>query len=697
MIRLLQKYTDAFYCSPYRTRYLGILILICLIAGLPALQMKVDNRLSDWFPDDAHELQVRQNFIEAFGSDEWIFLYLRFPGDTGEQRRIEIKDSVTGELERIEEINGAFSRREITRFKRGLPQYERDYADELERRLFGEQNPGGEFIIMQVDVDDHRDVVEPSVVDSVQGRLSVLPDGVDHHLTGSSVIYSELDRLSSREAGLLLSIAFLVITIALRIRTGDRHSTLKMMGLALLALWPALAWFGLLDHPVNMVTMVVPVLLMVLLVTFVLHLSDRHTELQNHLRIKITPVMLAAVTTAIGFGSLIFSEFQIIRSFGLLTSLGLLTGLVVILLIGLPTITSGRHFEVNQQSLFSRMLQGWYQNLTRIKAAFVCVFALGIIIAGVLMFPRIPVDTNTIRFLSEGNPVREDVRLIENDFGWFNPVDIMVKRSDEEPLQKEDWESIAVINERLTGLEFTEGVISYDMMLPLELELAGVVSDLYLNEDGSATRLMMRIPMESAGQMQEYLDVIMAETNRVAANNGLEAEPAGYLPIYLYQMNHIVSGMLENLAIALALIIGIIMVAMRSVKPGLLALFPNLFPLLLIALIMAVAGIPLDISTSVIACVVIGIVVDDSIHVLWYYKRYGAIPGKRFSEFSGSLVRLLRPITTSTIIFTLGFLVLTFSNVGSIVNMGLLGALGMLAAWTADLVLFPALIKLANG
>lgn len=696
MINLLQRYVDYLSESPYRKWYLGSLLVLIILGGLPALHMQVDNRLSDWFPDDAQEMEVRQQFIEAFGSDEWIFLYLDFPEDTDEQSRIDTQDELTEKLESIERLAAVFSRRDITRFKQGLPDYEREYADELERRLFDGQQSDGEMVILQVDIEDHQDVVNPELVDMVRSALTSLPDDVEYHLTGSSVIYSELDRLSSRDAGLLLSLALFVVALILWIRTGRLQPTLMMLGVSVLALWPALAWFGWLDQPVNMVTMIVPVLLMVLIVIFVLHLSDRHLELSDHLKLKILPVILAAITTAIGFASLTGSEFKIVRSFGMLTSLGLLTGLAVVLLIGMPLLMKGQQPYSDQKSVFNRFLKTWYDKLTRFRAMAISLFSIGVMIAGALLFTEIPVDTNTVRFLKSDNPVREDVRVIEEQFGWFNPVDIMIRRTDGEQLQSEDWESITMMNDRLAGLEFTEGVVSYDMMLPLELELAGEVSDQYLNDDGSATRLVMRIPMESAAQMEEYLDVIMAEVDAIAETSGLQAEPAGYLPIYLYQMNHIVSGMLQNLGIALALIIAIIIVAMRSLKLGLLAFFPNLFPLLLIALIMALTGIPLDISTSVIACVVIGIVVDDSIHVLWYYKRYGEEAGKRFSEFSGSLVRLLRPITTSTLIFTVGFLVLTFSSVGSIVNMGILCALGMLSAWIADLLLFPALIKLVN-
>ena len=198
--------------------------------------------------------------------------------------------------------------------------------------------------------------------------------------------------------------------------------------------------------------------------------------------------------------------------------------------------------------------------------------------------------------------------------------------------------------------------------------------------------------MGSVNSMKTNLENVKDEINRVSYGSNLEIRPVGYLPIYLEHVDSIVSGMLKSLALAILCITVCMIIMVRDVKLGLLALIPNTFPLACVIILMIVIGIPIDISTSIIGSIIIGLVVDDTLHIIWSFKNQRRL-GSGSVDLSKVMNKLIRPSTTTSLIFGFGFIVLAFSEVGSIRNFGLLVSSAILFAWIGDFIIYPAVLR----
>ena len=158
------------------------------------------------------------------------------------------------------------------------------------------------------------------------------------------------------------------------------------------------------------------------------------------------------------------------------------------------------------------------------------------------------------------------------------------------------------------------------------------------------------------------------------------------------ESNHLVASQVKSFAIALILILLAIGVVFRSIKFVGLAIIPNVIPLLMTASIMGFFAIDLSTGTAMIASVVIGIAVDDTIHYLSAFQK----------SFKGDCDQAIRnttrstgyALTSTTLALSLGFWVAMFGSFQPTVYFALLSGLTMWFALACDLLVLPACLKL---
>jgi hypothetical protein len=146
-----------------------------------------------------------------------------------------------------------------------------------------------------------------------------------------------------------------------------------------------------------------------------------------------------------------------------------------------------------------------------------------------------------------------------------------------------------------------------------------------------------------------------------------------------------------SISAAFVLIYLVLAAMFTSFRVALLALFPNALPIAVYFGALGLSGITLNPSTSLVGSLALGIAVDDTIH---YFARFNAEAKRAADERHGvqaALRALIRPVTFTTVGLVLGFGVLTFSELGSQVQFGLLSAFTIAVAWLVDVTLSPAL------
>ncbi len=145
----------------------------------------------------------------------------------------------------------------------------------------------------------------------------------------------------------------------------------------------------------------------------------------------------------------------------------------------------------------------------------------------------------------------------------------------------------------------------------------------------------------------------------------------------------------------------------RSFKMGIVAMIPNLLPLLFIIGVMGAADIPFNIGTSIVICLAIGIAVDDTIHFLvrflYELRRTNhylirSITGARITggqkyAVAATMCYVRRPIVLTSVAIFFGFAMLGLSQFVPVMLFGILTAVTMVFCLLCDLILLPAMLR----
>jgi predicted RND superfamily exporter protein len=207
--------------------------------------------------------------------------------------------------------------------------------------------------------------------------------------------------------------------------------------------------------------------------------------------------------------------------------------------------------------------------------------------------------------------------------------------------------------------------------------------------------LRLRCLKKDSGSTLFSNDIDWIEAELAALPKPLTGQLTGASKLAVRAVNSIVSDMMSSLVLAFALISLIFMVVLRSWRAGLLAMLPNILPLLVTMAVMAATGLSLRIATVIIFAMCMGVVVDDTIHFLMRFRqerRRADLP----DAIDATIANAGRPVVFTTMMLAFGFSLLITSEFNGLRDFGRLSALTISLALIADLLLLPALLIETN-
>ena len=151
-----------------------------------------------------------------------------------------------------------------------------------------------------------------------------------------------------------------------------------------------------------------------------------------------------------------------------------------------------------------------------------------------------------------------------------------------------------------------------------------------------------------------------------------------------------------TVGLAAGTIFVLLAIGLRSVRLGLVAMIPNVVPVVIFFGVLGMGVAPLSLPTSLIGCMAMGIAIDDTVHYLVRYRaerRVGRDARQavlRASRFVG------RPIAITSAVLSFGFLMVTLSEFATLQEFGLLSAATMGICLVTDLILLPAILVRAQ-
>jgi predicted RND superfamily exporter protein len=205
----------------------------------------------------------------------------------------------------------------------------------------------------------------------------------------------------------------------------------------------------------------------------------------------------------------------------------------------------------------------------------------------------------------------------------------------------------------------------------------------------------LRLSLPGEKLPQDELRALVARVERDvhgALPPGFSAIVTGPLAVVSRMLDEIQDTQLSSFGSALVLVFVLAALCLRSVPLALLALVPTTLPVLLTLGAMGALGVPLDIGTAMVAAVVLGLGVDEALHLLAGYRRQRELGLGREAAIDAALREVGPALLTSAAALGAGFLVLVFVPWKSLASFGAVSALAIVASLLADLLLLPALL-----
>ncbi|MCW8137997.1 MAG: MMPL family transporter, partial [Planctomycetota bacterium] len=207
-------------------------------------------------------------------------------------------------------------------------------------------------------------------------------------------------------------------------------------------------------------------------------------------------------------------------------------------------------------------------------------------------------------------------------------------------------------------------------------------------------RITLRGESLGAADGAALLERIRADGRELVEPVGARLEPAGYGPLYLALIDHLISGQLWSLLTTSLVIVVVLAVLFRSVRYALLSLPANVVPVLATLGFMGWTGIALDGATVLIASIALGVAVDDTIHFVFRLRELAESGKDDPAALEETMRTTGRAILASSLVIALGFAVVSLASLKSVALFGVLTAVTMISALLGELVITPAVVLL---
>lgn len=417
--------------------------------------------------------------------------------------------------------------------------------------------------------------------------------------------------------------------------------------------------------PMNAVLIVLPPLIFVLTVSAGIHLSNYYLDAAADfpdlsraeaarlaMKAGVPPCCLATGTTVVGLSSLMLVRLEPVRIFGGVASLGVTVTLLMLFLLlpGAMVLTRSRRKQNTSGNAKRGGMASWLRLWMRRRLARpwpVILGFLGVSIVLSLGLTRLESTVNVPRMFLPDSDIRTQYEWFENHVAPTVTGELLLTfptmTEDDDPLHR--LSVVAKSHSKLLELEQVDGVLSAMTFVPgisRKRTLAAtaqrsVVRKLVRDPDSSLGqlgfiardgdreiwRISIRMPQQAEEGSSDALENIRNAIHEVIAASKVPVQVSltGGVVIVQKSQEILLRDLFRSFMTAFAVIAIVMVLMLRSIVGGLIAMAPNLFPTVALFGFMGLLAIPLDIGSVMSASVALGIAVDDTVHLL---SRFGS-------------------------------------------------------------------------
>lgn len=571
----------------------------------------------------------------------------------------------------------------------------------------------------------------------LDGRIAAIlkaesAPGRTFHVAGRAHAKTHVFHVMIRDLAVLIPAAILAMALTAWLTFGTRRGVILPLGTALGAnLW-TFAALAVMDRPLTILTTLLGPTLVSLGCVYGVHVYARWEEdvarerdprraaasAARHLR---APGFVASITTMIGFAALLISNVPAVQELGALSVFGT-AAITLIALAGLPAALAllpaprpVRGWNERLDAFLDGRLAALTGAAVRHRRAVIAASALAGLVA-VVLIPHIVIDTDYLSFFDRNDPVRRDFEEVNHDLSGAVPIYISLEGAPgafRDPALLHRLQALQTRVDRIPGVSRTLSFLETLRALNRAVERGDPAEERIPDSRAGVSELLFMIPK---GELGRFTNVDNSRANlvvrtgevgsaqvRVLAARLEKALADAHLPVAGVVTGNailmsrsddaIAEGQPRSVGVAALAIFLLIALVLRSWRLGIVAMLPNLLPVLIFFGLLGAGVATLSLPTSLIGCIALGIAVDDTAHFLFRYRHersLGLSPPDAVRETGR---RVGRPIALTSVMLCTGFGMIALSGFATLREFGLLSAGTMLICVVADLVLLPALLS----
>jgi hypothetical protein len=471
----------------------------------------------------------------------------------------------------------------------------------------------------------------------------------------------------------------------------------------------------------------------------------------------VRPCLYTALTTIMGFGSLVVSDIKPVIDFGWMMSAGLAVTFATSFLL-FPTLLLVMGKIVTKPTVDSDrfLLPAYLARLTEFQGNKILVLAVLLTVVSAAGITLLRVENSFINYFSDDTEIYQGLKLIDEKLGGTTPLEILVKFEDDvEELTPEDLKEmtpeeiraereymealrtkpelwftptkvglIKKAHDYLDGLPEIGKVLSFAssvrvaeayaekqldgmemalLYVKLPADVKQTLIEPFVSIDDNEVRLMARV-LDSKPDLRrkELLETVRRDLGKKHGHEQLasykllikDVTVSGLLVLYNNMLQSLFASQIKTIGVVMLGIAIMFLVLFRSITLSIIGILPNLLGAVVVLGVMGWSKIPMDMMTITIAAITIGIAVDNGIHYIYRFREEYAVTHSYVETLHICHSNIGKAVFYTTMTVIFGFSILMLSNFIPTILFGVLTGTAMFIALLAALTVLPKLILL---
>ncbi len=677
----------------------GILSVL-LFSFLPKIHIEGTQSL---VPKNDPALLAMNRMEKEFGDADQILVIVQTSG-VFEEKNARVLYSTVQDLKKLPDVKNVqsifdaanakftiFGFKYTPYFKNGIPT--REATEILKSNLYVGNlvDPQGKVTAIVVYLKKH--VGNPTA--EIEKVLKTdLSKSMEYHLTGEDVVNYSMNKSIFILAIFYPPLLFGLMWLLYFLRIGNVvGAAIPPLLAALAAMW-TYGVAGMANLPLNMLTATVGIFIIVVSSSYGLHLIDRYmfnrSRFEHHeavvktLKEEGVPIIMSALTTVVGFITFIFAGISAFKTFGLLVSTGVgISALFALILI--PALT--KFFDIRKRTVKTLSMR---VNFSR-KFVRISLFVIFVFLAlSPLFISRVSVNSDEFSYFKYDSAVRTSARVARKYFGWVLPLYVMVEKNG--PFNEGDAKALEKFIseiEKIPGVSSVNSALDISKAFNVPLPILQALSknpnySKYFSQwfHADTTRFLVKTPVTDTNGTVKIAKAIKRLSKEFPQYKISLTSPT---LTYAAMNSSIIVNQISTIFLAFIFILVLLVITFRSVLPPLIASVPIVLTVVFNFAFMGLLRVNLDVSTAIISSVLMGLVIDYSIHTI---SRY------RMTKDINEVIKETGPVIAANAFgLVFGFLTLLFSPLRLYMQLGGLLALGIAIGAFLTLLLVVELLR----